>query len=440
MDLSTFNLGIRENCACGKAHTAPIDEVIIEKGAINKLPDIIKNYGKKKAFILADKNTYKAAGEKVAALFDENGIAYKKFVFDCDGEVKPNEHSVGAAVMHYDPSCDIIVAVGSGVINDIGKILANTTNNKYIIVGTAPSMDGYASASSSMEMDGLKVSLNSKCADVIIGDIDILKNAPLRMLTSGLGDMVAKYISICEWRISHVITGEYYCEYVAELVRSALKKCTDNADGLLKRDEDAVKAVFEGLVIGGVAMKFAGLSRPASGVEHYFSHVWDMRGLEFGTPVDFHGIQCAIGTLLAARIYDKIRTLTPDREKALAFNASFDYEAWKKELSAYLGTGAKAMIALEEKEHKYDVEAHKARLEVIISHWDEILGIINEEVPHADEIEALLIKIGSPLKVSEIGLDEKDLPVTFKATKDIRDKYVLSRLCHDLGIIEEIEF
>lgn len=440
MDLSTFNLGIKEDCACGKAHTAPIDKVIIEKGAVNKLPDIIKNYGKKKAFILADKNTYKAAGEKVAALFDENGISYKKFVFEDEGDVKPNEHSVGAAVMHYDPSCDIIVAVGSGVINDIGKILANITNNKYIIVGTAPSMDGYASASSSMEMDGLKVSLNSKCADVIIGDIDIIKNAPLRMLTSGLGDMVAKYISICEWRISHIITGEYYCEYVAQLVRSALKKCTDNADGLLKRDEDAVKAVFEGLVIGGVAMKFAGLSRPASGVEHYFSHVWDMRGLEFGTPVDLHGIQCAIGTLLAARIYDKIRTLKPDREKALAFNTSFDYEEWKKELSAYLGTGAKAMIALEAKEHKYDVEAHKARLEVIISHWDEIIDIINEEVPTADEIASLLVKIGAPLKVSDIGLDEKDLPITFKATKDIRDKYVLSRLCHDLGIIDEIEF
>ena len=439
MDITSFDLGVKTDCACGKEHTAPIDEVIVEKGAVNRLPDIIKKYSAKKAFLLADKNTYKAAGEKVAAIFDENGISYKSYIFNCD-VVKPDEHSVGSAVMHYDAACDIIVAVGSGVINDIGKILANVTGNKYIIVGTAPSMDGYASGSSSMEMDGLKVTLGSKCADVIIGDIDILKNAPIRMLTSGIGDMVAKYISICEWRISHIITGEYYCEYVAELVRSALKKCVDNADGLLKRDEDAVKAVFEGLVIGGVAMKFAGLSRPASGVEHYFSHVWDMRGLEFDTPVDFHGIQCAIGTLIAARIYEQVKKITPDREKALAFNASFDYEAWKKELSTYLGTGAKAMIALEEKEQKYNVESHKARLEVILSHWAEMLAVIEEEVPTAKEIEALLVKIGAPLNVSEIGLDEKDLLVTFKATKDIRDKYVLSRLCHDLGIIEEVKF
>ena len=98
------------------------------------------------------------------------------------------------------------------------------------------------------------------------------------------------------------------------------------------------------------------------------------------------------------------------------------------------------MIKLEEKERKYDVEAHKARLDVIISHWDEIISVINEEIPSSEEIEKLLKKIGAPLTVEEIGLDQKDLGITFKATKDIRDKYVLSRLCQDIGVIDEIVF
>ena len=220
----------------------------------------------------------------------------------------------------------------------------------------------------------------------------------------------------------------------------ALKKCVDNADGLLRRDEEAVAAVFEGLVIGGVAMTYAGISRPASGVEHYFSHVYDMRGLEFGTPTDFHGIQCAIGTLIAARIYEQVKQIKPDREKALAFNAAFDYDDWKATLTEYLGTGARAMIALEAKERKYDKELHRPRLELILEHWSEILAIIDEELPSSSELESLLVRIGSPLSVSEIGLDEADLPTVFRATKDIRDKYVLSRLCHDLGIIDEIKF
>ena len=204
--------------------------------------------------------------------------------------------------MHFDKSCDVVVGVGSGVINDVCKILSNATGNPYIIVGTAPSMDGYASATSSMSRDGVKVSLNSRCADVIIGDTDILKTAPDHMLRSGLGDMLAKFVSIAEWRIAHLITGEYYCEEVAQLIRTALKKCVDNAEGLLKREDAAVEAVFEGLVIGGVAMAYAGTSRPASGVEHYISHVLDMRGMEFGTPVDLHGTQCAVGTLIAVKL------------------------------------------------------------------------------------------------------------------------------------------
>ena len=178
--------------------------------------------------------------------------------------------------------------------------------------------------------------------------------------------MLAKYISIAEWRIANEITGEYYCERIAELIRTALKRCVDNAEGLLKRDEKAVKAVFEGLVIGGVAMAFAGVSRPASGVEHYFSHVWDMRGLEFGTRVDLHGIQCAVATNIAAGLYENVLKITPDKEKALAYAKSFDYQAWASKLKEFLGTGADAMIALEQKEQKYSAEKHEKRLDTIL--------------------------------------------------------------------------
>ena len=276
------------DCICGKQHIFT-SKTVIEKGAINKLPQILKELEANSAFIIADKNTYCAAGEKVFDILSREKIKVEKYVFKND-ILEPDEANVGLAVMNFNPNCDVIIGVGSGVINDISKIVANVSGKKYIIVGTAPSMDGYASATSSMTMDGLKISLNSKCADVIIGDIDVLCNAPTKMMISGLGDMLAKYVSICEWRISNLINGEYYCEDIAQLVRDSLKKCVDNAEGLLNRDDNAVKSVFEGLIICGAAMKFAGLSRPASGIEHYLSHIWDMRGVEFGTPVEFHGI------------------------------------------------------------------------------------------------------------------------------------------------------
>lgn len=424
-------------CACGKRHNGILDEYIIEKGAIGRTADLVKKHSGSKAFLLADANTFEVAGAQVMQNLTDNRIPLSKYVFPVSP--KPDETAVGSAVMHYDPACDIIIGIGSGVINDIGKILAKVSGHPYIIVATAPSMDGYASGSSSMEVDGLKTSLNSKCANVVIGDIDILKNAPARMLVSGIGDMLAKYVSICEWRIGHLITGEYYCEEVASLIRTAVQKCAENAAGLLKRDENAVAAVFEGLILGGVAMNYAGVSRPASGVEHYFSHVWDMRALEFGTASDFHGIQCAVGTLYAIHIYEQLKNTVPNREKALMHARSFDLPAHQEKLRAFLGKGAESMIALEEKEGKYNLATHAQRLEIILSNWEKLLQIIDEELIGAVELEKLLTMLGAPKTAAEIGMDEALIPMTFRATKDIRDKYVLSRLCWDLGVLDEIQ-
>ena len=420
-------------CACGKIHAATIDDVIVGNGVINQLPDIIAKYGAKKPFILADANTFAAAGKAVCDLLNARGIGYSRYIFP-DKALEPDEKAVGSLMLHYDHSCDLVIGVGSGVINDIGKILSSVTGHRYIIVATAPSMDGYASATSSMARDSLKVSLNTRCADVILGDIDILKNAPLHMLKSGLGDMLAKYISIAEWRIAHLITGEYYCEEVAQLIRSALKKCVDNAEGLLKREDAAIRAVFEGLVIGGIAMTYAGVSRPASGVEHYFSHVWDMRGLEFGTPVDLHGIQCAQATLVSAKLYEAVKAMTPNKDKAETFVKDFCYDTWEQTLRSFLGRSAETMITLEEKEGKYRKDTHPARLEIIERNWSQIVQIIDEEIPAHDTLSQLLARLG----IQQPDTDKETLRLTFLATKDIRDKYVLSRLAWDLGICHEL--
>ena len=424
-------------CPCGKAHTASVDEVVVGSGVINRVPEFIAHYGAKKPFLLADVNTWKAAGEKLAQILTAQGIKFGSYVFP-QTSLEPDEQAVGSAFMHYDPSCDIIIGVGSGVINDISKIVTNITGHKYIIVATAPSMDGYASATSSMAMDGVKVSLNSCCANVIIGDTDILKEAPAHMLKAGLGDMLAKLVSIAEWRIANLVTGEYYCEEVAQLIRGAVKKCTDNAAGLLQRKEEAVEAVFEGLVIGGLAMAYAGVSRPASGVEHYFSHVWDMRALEFSLHADLHGIQCALGTLAAVKLYHELMKTTPNWEKANAYVQAFDYGDWSRQLKEFLGSSADTMIALEAKEGKYNKATHPARFKVIEDNYATILNILNEELPSVAELEGILDTLEINKDYASIGVDTAYLQQTFRATKDIRDKYVLSRLAWDLGLLEDL--
>ena len=425
-------------CSCGKVHNALLDDYIVGKGAIREIASLMARYGATRPYLIADRNTYQAAGKQVCKVLDAHNIPYSLYVFSQE-TIHPNEEAVGSAAMHYDVSCDMVIGIGSGVINDIGKLISKLTKTPYIIVATAPSMDGYASATSSMDVDGLKTSVPSRCANVIVGDLDVLREAPVQMLISGLGDMLAKYVSICEWRISNLITGEYYCPTVAEYIRKALKKCVDHAEGLLNREEEAVRAVFEGLIIGGVAMNYAGLSRPASGVEHYFSHVWDMRALEFGMPASTHGIQCALGTLYALRIYEQVKKYTPDVALAEQKVSAFDHPSYDQFLKDFLGRSAESMLALEEKEGKYDPVKHHSRIAYIAEHWQELVQIMEQELPAAAELERLLKAIGAPCSVEEIGLSADILRPTFEATKDIRDKYVLSRLCWDLGILEDIQ-
>lgn len=425
-----------EMCSCGKVHTASEFECIIQKGAVDDIAKYVKKFNGKKAFLFADINTYPIAGEKIQSLLEKDNIACTEYIFS-ENHLEPDEKAVGSLIMNYDSDSDVIIGLGSGVINDIGKILSKTTGKPYIIVATAPSMDGYASGSSSMAMAGVKVSLNTVCPDVIIGDIDILKTAPVHMIKSGLGDMLAKYTSICEWRISNVVNGEYYCENIAEFVRNSLRKCVSNASGILNKDDESIASVMEGLIGCGTAMDYAGMSRPASGIEHYLSHVWDMRTLEFGTPCDLHGIQCAIGSLYSIKAFEKLFDIIPDIEKGCAYAQSFDFEDWSRQLTDFIGNGAKAMIHLEEKEQKYNVEKHRKRIGVISENWDKILDIIKEELPSSVEFEKILDTIKCPKTVEEIGIDRSILPMTFKSAKDIRDKYVLPRLMWDLGILDE---
>lgn len=424
------------DCLCGRRHAAALEDLILASGALGQIPKAIASYGGKRVFILTDKNAYAAAGEQVCRILNAAGIAYGMYVFPQD-HLEPDEFAVGSAMLHFDADCDLILGVGSGVINDICKILANCHKCTYFIVATAPSMDGFASATSSMARDGLKVSVPSTCPQVIIADLDVLCRAPMVMLQSGLGDMVAKYISLCDWEIAHLLVDEYYCPTIAAMVRETVDSCMRNVEGLSRREPEAVASVMEGLVLTGIAMSYAGLSRPASGMEHYFSHIWDMRGLEFGTPTQTHGIQCAMGTVLTYQVYDYIRSLKPNREKALAYVRSFDLSDWERQLRTFLGSGAEAMIAGEKKEGKYDVGKHALRLERIIDHWEEIQEIISRTLIPIEQLQNALDTLGVPTDPATLDLTPAQIATSMRMTKDIRDKYIASRLLWDLGELDD---
>jgi glycerol-1-phosphate dehydrogenase [NAD(P)+] len=348
--------------------------------------------------------------------------------------MEPDERAMGALAMAYDPDCDTVLAVGSGVVNDCCKVLARAAGVPSMVVGTAPSMDGYASDSSAMIRDRLKVTLYNACPRAVICDTDIMSAAPMEMLRAGLGDMIAKYTALFEWRVSRIVTGEYYCENIARLMRRSLKRCVDAAEGLVKRDPRAVEAVAEGLVLSGVAMSFAKTSRPASGLEHYFSHMWEMMALERGEPSDLHGIQCGVGTALTLKLIERLRGITPDKRYADAVAESFDAGAWRERMRGIFARASDTIIEMErDVGHQNDPERHALRSARIVENWPAILAIMDEELPRADDITAMLRRLGMPATPEDLGISAEDTRGAYIGSRVIRDKYLTCTLAWDLG-------
>lgn len=426
-------------CACGSVHKAVIDYLSIRPGAMEDIPKALGAMGVKKPFVVCDVHTRSAAWDRAERVLGEAGIPYTLFCFPME-QVEPSEEAMGSLIMAFDPTCDCVMGLGSGVINDCCKVLAHATGRKMMIVGTAPSMDGYASNCSAMIREGVKCTITSAAPDAIVCDVDIIKDAPMRMIRAGLGDMLAKYVALCEWRLASLITGEYYCENIAQLMRTALERIFNSAPKLAVRDPQAIQSMVEGLVLSGIAMSYAGLSRPASGFEHYFSHMWEMMALERGQAFELHGIQVGVGTLQALRVYDQIRNLKPDREKALAFIRDFSSEAWEGELRRILGRTAEPVIALEHTSfHNNDPQAHAVRLERILDNWHEILSIMDEELPKTETIAALMRSLDMAMEPEDIGFNQQDTRDAFHAARDTRKKYLTSSMLWDLGVLYEME-
>jgi len=426
------------DCGCGKHHSCGLKYLKVERGAVRYLPEALARFGLKKPFIVCDHNTKKAAWAQVKEVLENAGIEYKFFEFAGE-EIEPDEHSMGSLVMHFDPACDVALAIGSGVINDCCKVLGHAVGIPSMVVGTAPSMDGYASNSSAMIRDRVKVSMYNACPVAIIADTDIIAQAPERMLWAGLGDMLAKYIAICEWRISNLITGEFYCENIAGLVRASLKVIVDNAPRLLERDPEIIGEVIKGLILSGVAMAFAEISRPASGLEHYFSHMWEMMALDRGTGYELHGIQVGVGTVLTLRIYDELRKMRPDPEVARNFIENFSQDEWVKHTKEAFGQAADVIIAQAERENKNDPAKHAVRFQKTVENWDTILKIIDEELPPTADIEALMKSLGMPMLPADIDVSAEDTVTALRASRDIRDKYLSSTMMWDMGILYTYE-
>ena len=428
------------DCGCGQHHCMYVKYLRIGSGAIAGVPEAVRAMGCARPMVVCAPDVYELAGQRVDTLLTEAGIPHSFFVVptDAHGSIEPAEEATGSVVLNFDQRCDLLIGVGSGVINDICRVVSTTAKIPMLIVGTAPSMDGYASASSSMVVSHIKQSLSLKAPEGIILDTDIMAEAPMKLLGAGLGDVLAKYTALCEWKLARLLRGEPYCEEVAALVKNALDKVVTNAAGLKNRDKAAVQAVAEGLILSGVGMAFVGHSRPASGLDHYFSHAWEMMALSRGNAYELHGIQVGLGTLYTVMVMERMKTMErPTMAKVEAAISEFDSAAWEANIRRVFGPTADGIIAMEARLGKNKPQGRRARAQKIVDHWDEVVQIIDESIPSAETIRAIMTDAGLPMTPEGIGVTKTDAIDAFICSRDIREKYLTSSILWDIAALDE---
>lgn len=429
-------IGRKIDCACGKVHECDMRHVHIAHDAIAILPEYIKEKNYKKICIIADVNTEKAAGQKVYKILEDNGISYSKYIFT-NYELVPDELAAGKIITHIPNGCDLLIGIGSGVINDLCRFTSHTIKADYFIIATAPSMDGYASDVAPLMVDSLKTTYeNMGRPTAIIADTAVLKDAPMHLITAGIGDIFGKYVCLTDWKLAHIVTGEYYCDRLVDIMYGAVADVAAAADnGIKERDEKSVGAVMEGLALAGIDMSYSGNSRPASGSEHHMSHYWEMIFLQHGHEGVHHGTKVGVGTIIALLLYRK----TAEKLKAASSFAKphFDKMAWEENIKRVYGPAAPGVIALEARAQKNTDENVAKRLAMVAKYKAEIIELA-EKLPTVDKMIERMKKIDAPYRPDQIDVTMEMVRNGIIYAKELRNRYGVLQLMFDCGWQQEI--
>ena len=418
MELNELIKG-REVCDCGRSHNCPIDYLVIEEGALKKLPELVASYSS--IVLAADTNTYEVCGKQVEALISEK--VESVLIYEREGVLVPDEKAIAELQAKLSPKTDLIVGVGSGVINDLCKYVSFEAKLPYYIVATAPSMDGYASKGSALILDGMKVTLNADVPKAIIADIDVIKNAPFDMIQAGYGDIIGKFSCLNDWRLSHVVNDEYICEYVFGETLETTRNTVALAEKLTERDPYAVCELMKALVTVGILMAYVGNSRPASGSEHHFSHYFEIVGILNKEDYFPHGIDVCYSAIETCRIREALLALESIDDIDNKFNKG-EYEANVKRV---YGSIADEIFALQNKMGWYEID----RLPTYKAKWAKIRETL-ADVPSADDMLGY---------VKAVGLDYNEFTNLYGAdkiadgrvyAKDLKDRYSVLWMLYDL--------
>ena len=404
-------------CVCGREHTLETKKVVVEYNALANFEQYMEDVG------LAGKRRAVVYDTMVYQLTEGKHVkADQEIVLEAKG--LHAEDTLIEEMMKQLDNPEVIVAFGAGTIMDFGRYPAYKLGIPFVAIPTLASSDGFTANICSAILNGQKKS-TPMCAPVlVVADLDIIKGAPARLVASGINDILSKYISLFDWKVSHLVAGEYYCPMVADLAQEALDIMREAADKYAATGVADHEAMTMAQMKSGLTMQLLNHSRAASGAEHLMAHLVEMQPPRFENAEGIHGECVGVGTFACIKEYHHLASLpTP---KAKPFEPLS--EEWIRE--KFGDRLAPGII----KENENDVLA-TFDPQNIVDHWDEIRAMINE-IPSVDEMEALYKGCNAKYLPEHIGIDPSLEQEMLPISAAIRNRLTLVRMLRVLDFGE----
>lgn len=403
---------------------------LLAPGAIDYLPELLKtDFPGKTPWLVADGNTWRVAGEKARALLNASGFSVTEYVFSAVPKLHP-DHAYSEMLAKIMPANCVPVAVGSGVVNDLVKCASGINGVRYCCVPTACSVDGYTSAGAALVVKGSKITVKCLAPYAICADSHILATAPSEMLASGYADLFAKIPAGGDWIIADELGQQPIRPDVWELIQSHLRGWVSDKNNLLN--------VFEGLAATGYAMQMMQDSRPASGAEHLYSHIWEMEGLcRYKGEEASHGFKVALGTLASTLLQEYVinHSFEELRDKVKPALTRAERIA---EIDELLKLGCYGTSPKETALKKFmDGDAIQQRRKLIAEHWDAIRARLKKQIIPFAETREILRAAGCPVTPREQELTDEQFLHGIRTSQLIRIRYTVMDLLYESGLLDD---
>ena len=425
----------------------PIREMVFESGALWRLPEFLSIAGMKTrqpVYVVMDRTPMQREGADLKSLILEQlkSAGWQADVIwleaDNTGQVHTDFSQINYVKARLQPQAGVL-SVGSGTVTDIAKHACHVYEQEnaiaplpFVVYQTANSVSAYTSNMAPTFVDGVKRTLPSRYPDVLVCDLETLRDAPQAMTVAGVGDLLASFGSYADWWLAYRLgMDNTYSEFAQTLMGPLDEIFLEQAQAIKAGTLESTSVLAKLIALAGLAMSLSHATAPLSGYEHVMSHILDLIAEKNQRPLAQHGTQVAMATRLTTSAYQIfLNEFEPD-EVNLKTCYPTESQMWARLEQSFKALDPSGRVAAEcWSEYKIKLEAwHAQRMvfEDALRQWPDIRTHLHALAKPPELTARILHAVDSPMNFADLTPPPSTAEVRFAFTNAplIRHRFTL---------------